>query len=234
MSIDKQHILHDLYLKESFFSSTSNQSTPLMFSRDSSMETLSSFDVNFHSNNSTHTSEHSTTASGILSPSDIPDSPPRGCDDDIDSMEQRLSVQPLNNTHSTGRTLIPCPEISNPRRPSPTSQATSSSNASSVRSVDIDIEMSKKSDKNFSIRSTNNHITDGFQQEKVAYWQLTDWLIDCSFSDRSIPNVRAYVNPSIKRKLRNYVVFKRIHVDKKKKNVRSRVLDSVNNQSLFL
>lgn len=74
------------------------------------METLSSFNVNFHSHNSTYTSEHSTNPSGILSPSDIPDSPPRGCDDDIDSMQQRLSVQPLNNTHSTGRTLIPCPE----------------------------------------------------------------------------------------------------------------------------
>ena len=108
MSIDKQHILHDLHLKESL--RFSNQSTPLMFSRDSSMETLSSFNINFHSHNSTYTSEHSTNPSGILSPSDIPDSPPRGCDDDIDSMQQRLSHQPLNNTNSTGRTLIPCPE----------------------------------------------------------------------------------------------------------------------------
>ncbi|CAF0787943.1 unnamed protein product [Adineta steineri] len=105
MSIDKQNILHDLYLKESHYSSA--YSTPLMFSRDSSMETLSSFNVNFHSHNSTYTSEHSTNPSGILSPSDIPDSPPRGCDDDIDTpQQQRISIQPLNNTRSTGITVI--------------------------------------------------------------------------------------------------------------------------------
>jgi hypothetical protein len=105
MTIDKQHILHDLNLKDSLRSS-SNYSTPVMFSRDSSMETLSSFNVNFHSHNSTYTSEHSTNPSGILSPSDIPDSPPRGCDDDIDAIHQRSFIQPLNNTNSTGRTLI--------------------------------------------------------------------------------------------------------------------------------
>jgi hypothetical protein len=101
MSIDKQKILHDLNSKESFYS------TPIMFSRDSSMETLSSFNVNFHSHNSTYTSEHSTNPSGILSPSDIPDSPPRGCDDDIDMIhQQRTLIQPLNNTGSTGITVI--------------------------------------------------------------------------------------------------------------------------------
>jgi hypothetical protein len=102
MSIEKQNILHDLNFKESLYS------TPLMFSRDSSMETLSSFNINFHSHNSTYTSEHSTNPSGILSPSEIPDSPPRGRDDDddIDTIDQRRSIQPLNNTHSTGRTII--------------------------------------------------------------------------------------------------------------------------------
>lgn len=104
MSIDKQTILHDLYLKESIYSSA--YSSPLMFSRDSSMETLSSFNVNFHSHNSTYTSEHSTNPSGILSPSDIPDSPPRGCDDDIDNDQQRTFIQPLNSTRSTGITVI--------------------------------------------------------------------------------------------------------------------------------
>lgn len=113
MSIDKQHILHDLYLKDCNYSST--RSTPLMFSRDSSMDTLSSFNVNFHSHNSTYTSEHSTNPSGILSPSDIPDSPPRGCDDDIDAMEQqRRSIPALNNTNSTGRTLVPRPDQFDP------------------------------------------------------------------------------------------------------------------------
>ncbi|CAF3505499.1 unnamed protein product [Rotaria socialis] len=101
MSTDKQNILNDLNLKESFYS------TPIMFSRDSSMETLSSFNVNFHSHNSTYTSEHSTNPSGILSPSDIPDSPPRGLDDDIDTIEQQKTfIQPLNITRSTGSTII--------------------------------------------------------------------------------------------------------------------------------
>jgi hypothetical protein len=104
MSIDKQKILHDLNLKQTFYSS--NYSTPIMFSRDSSMETLSSFNINFHSHNSTYTSEHSTNPSGILSPSDIPDSPPRGCDDDSDTIQQRTPIQPLNNTRSTGITVI--------------------------------------------------------------------------------------------------------------------------------
>jgi hypothetical protein len=101
MSIDKQKILHDLNLKQPFYSST--YSTPIMFSRDSSMETLSSFNINFHSHNSTYTSEHSTNPSGILSPSDIPDSPPRGYDDETDAIQQ---IQPLNNTRSTGITVI--------------------------------------------------------------------------------------------------------------------------------
>ncbi|CAF0748615.1 unnamed protein product [Adineta ricciae] len=104
MSIDKQTILHDLYLKDSIYSSA--YSSPLMFSRDSSMETLSSFNVNFHSHNSTYTSEHSTNPSGILSPSDIPDSPPRGCDDDIGNDQQQTFLQPLNSTRSTGITVI--------------------------------------------------------------------------------------------------------------------------------
>ncbi|CAF2703053.1 unnamed protein product [Rotaria sp. Silwood2] len=101
MSIDKQTILYNLNSKGSACS------TPLMFSRDSSMETLSSFNVNFHSHNSTYTSEHSTNPSGIISPSDIPDSPPRGSDDDIDTIEQqRTIIQPLNLTRSTGTTVI--------------------------------------------------------------------------------------------------------------------------------
>lgn len=104
MSIDKQKILHDLNVKDSLHPST--YSTPLMFSRDSSMETLSSFNINFHSHNSTYTSEHSTNPSGILSPSDIPDSPPRGCGDDEMEMIQRTPIQPLNNTRSTGITVI--------------------------------------------------------------------------------------------------------------------------------
>jgi len=110
MSIDKQKILHDLNLKQSFYPSIN--STPLMLSRDSSTETLSSFNVNFHSHNSTYTSEHSTNPSGILSPSDIPDSPPRGCDDDIDTIQQqqRTPIQPLNNTRSTGITVIERPD----------------------------------------------------------------------------------------------------------------------------
>ena len=107
MSVDKQTILHDLNLKQACQSS--HCSTPVMFSRDSSMETLSSFNVNFHSHNSTYTSEHSTNPSGILSPSDIPDSPPRGCDDDIDAMQQRTSIQLLDNTGSTGRTITERP-----------------------------------------------------------------------------------------------------------------------------
>jgi len=111
MTIDKQHVLQDLNFKESI--SFSNRSTPLMFSRDSSMDTLSSFNVNFHSHNSTYTSEHSTNPSGLLSPSDIPDSPPRGCDDDIETIQQerqRSSITGLNNTNSTNRTLIPRPD----------------------------------------------------------------------------------------------------------------------------
>jgi hypothetical protein len=106
MSIDKQKILDDLNFKQTFYSST--YSTPIMFSRDSSIETLSSFNINFHSHNSTYTSEHSTNPSGILSPSDIPDSPPRGYDDDIDTIQpqQRTPIQPLNNTRSTGITVI--------------------------------------------------------------------------------------------------------------------------------
>ena len=107
MPVDKQTILHDLNLKEA--SQSSNCSTPVMFSRDSSMETLSSFNVNFHSHNSTYTSEHSTNPSGILSPSDIPDSPPRGYEDDIDAMQQRTSIQLLDNTGSTGRTITERP-----------------------------------------------------------------------------------------------------------------------------
>ena len=102
MSINRQKILHDLNLKQSLY-----LSTPLMFSRDSSMETLSSFNVNFHSHNSTYTSEHSTNPSGIVSPSDIPGSPPRGSDDDVDTNQQQsVSIQLLNNTRSTGVTVI--------------------------------------------------------------------------------------------------------------------------------
>jgi hypothetical protein len=59
---------------------------------------------------------------------------------------------------------------SNPRRPSPTSQTYSSSNASSVRSVDIDIEINKKSEKNLCIRSNKTHMTDMIQQEKVDFF----------------------------------------------------------------
>ncbi|CAF4655575.1 unnamed protein product [Rotaria sp. Silwood1] len=101
MSINKQIILHDLNSK------VSADSTPIMFSRDSSMETLSSFNVNFYSHNSTYTSEHSTNPSGIVSPSDIPDSPPRGSDDDIDTIDQQKTIiQPLNLTRSTDTTVI--------------------------------------------------------------------------------------------------------------------------------
>lgn len=109
MTIDRQQVLHDLNLKDTLDSS--RLPTPLMFSRDSSMDTLSSFNVNFHSHNSTYASEHSTNPSGILSPSDIPDSPPRGCDEDIDFVQHQSFSQPLNNTHSTGRTVVaPPPE----------------------------------------------------------------------------------------------------------------------------
>ena len=48
--------------------------------------------------------------------------------------------------------------LSNPRRPSPTSQAYSSSTASSVRSVEI--EINKKSEKNICIRPHKKDITD--------------------------------------------------------------------------
>ncbi len=61
---------------------------------------------------------------------------------------------------------------SNPRRPSPTSQTYSSSNASSVRSVDIDIKMNTKTEKNLYIRSNKNTITDIIQQEKVQFSSL--------------------------------------------------------------
>lgn len=112
MSIEKQSILHDLNSKEHFYSSA--YSTPLMFSRDSSMETLSSFNVNFHSHNSTYISEHSTNPSGIISPSDIPDSPPRGLDDDDDDIDaneqQKTFIQPLNITRSTGTTIVERPD----------------------------------------------------------------------------------------------------------------------------
>jgi hypothetical protein len=57
--------------------------------------------------------------------------------------------------------------ISNPRRPSPTSQTYSSSNASSVRSVDIEKERNKKSEKNLRIRSNKKNLTDIVQQEQV-------------------------------------------------------------------
>lgn len=114
MSIDKQTVLRDLNSKQNL------QTTPLMFSRDSSMDTLSSFNMNFHSHNSTYASEHSTNPSGILSPSDIPDSPPRERDDSINTTEEELLLplsheqlqqqqtftQPLNNTRSTGITVI--------------------------------------------------------------------------------------------------------------------------------
>lgn len=55
--------------------------------------------------------------------------------------------------------------LSNPRRPSPTSQAYSSSTASSVRSIDI--EINKKTEKNISIRSNKTNMTGIIQQEKV-------------------------------------------------------------------
>jgi hypothetical protein len=64
--------------------------------------------------------------------------------------------------------------LSNPRRPSPTSQAYSSSNASSVRSVDIEIERNKTSEKNLCIRSNKKNITDIIQQEKVNCFFLSD------------------------------------------------------------
>jgi hypothetical protein len=59
--------------------------------------------------------------------------------------------------------------LSNPRRPSPTSQAYSSSNASSIRSGDIEIEINKKSEKNLCIRSNKKNITDLIQPEKVDF-----------------------------------------------------------------
>ena len=55
--------------------------------------------------------------------------------------------------------------LSNPRRPSPTSQVYSSSAASSVRSIDI--EINKKTDKNISIRSNKTTMTGIIQQDKV-------------------------------------------------------------------
>lgn len=56
--------------------------------------------------------------------------------------------------------------LSNPRRPSPTSQAYSSSNASSVRSIDID--MNKTTEKNVHLRSNKKNISDIIQPEKVG------------------------------------------------------------------
>lgn len=50
--------------------------------------------------------------------------------------------------------------LSNPRRPSPSSQAYSSSNASSIRSLDIEIEINKKSEKNLCIRTNKKDIPD--------------------------------------------------------------------------
>ncbi|CAF3337114.1 unnamed protein product [Rotaria sp. Silwood1] len=48
-----------------------------------------------------------TNPSGIVSPSDIPDSPPRGSDDDIDTIDQQKTIiQPLNLTRSTDTTVI--------------------------------------------------------------------------------------------------------------------------------
>ena len=62
--------------------------------------------------------------------------------------------------------------LSNPRRPSPTSQAYSSSTASSVRSVDIEIEINKTNEKNLSIRSNKKNITEIIQQDKVKHLLL--------------------------------------------------------------
>jgi hypothetical protein len=59
--------------------------------------------------------------------------------------------------------------ISNPRRPSPTSQAYSSSTASSVRSLDIETERNKKNENNLCIRSNKKNITDIIQQGKVDF-----------------------------------------------------------------
>jgi len=52
--------------------------------------------------------------------------------------------------------------ISNPRLPSPTSHTNSSSNASSIRSTEIDIEINKKSQNNNNVRMRSN-----IHQEKL-------------------------------------------------------------------
>ena len=62
--------------------------------------------------------------------------------------------------------------MSNPRRPSPTSQAYSSSNASSVRSIEI--EMNKTTEKNVHLRSNKKNISEILQTEKVAFLHLLD------------------------------------------------------------
>ncbi|CAF0807663.1 unnamed protein product [Didymodactylos carnosus] len=76
-------------------------SSPLMFSRDTSMDTLSSFNVDFNSHNSTYLSEHSTIPSGIVSPTDIPDSPPCGRRSPI--AEEKCSNNRTNSTDTTNQ-----------------------------------------------------------------------------------------------------------------------------------
>lgn len=68
--------------------------------------------------------------------------------------------------------------LSNPRRPSPTSQAYSSSNASSVRSIDIDLN--KTTEKNVHLRSNKKNITDMIQTEKVGLIEYSSsiWIYD--------------------------------------------------------
>ena len=58
--------------------------------------------------------------------------------------------------------------ISNPHRPSPTSQTYSSSNASSIRSLDIDIETKKKNEKTLCLRSNKTPSTNIIRQDKVC------------------------------------------------------------------
>jgi hypothetical protein len=119
--------------------------------------------------------------------------------------------------------------ISNPRRPSPTSQAYSSSNASSVRSIDLDIEINKKSEKNLCIRSNKMDITD-----KVNFFFLYSFtsVKKIFFLLRFIPNVQIFIDPYVKQNHLNYVVFKHIHVDRKIRNNFSHFRFSI--QSIFL
>ncbi|CAF1165757.1 unnamed protein product [Didymodactylos carnosus] len=77
-------------------------SSPLMFSRDTSMDTLSSSSINFSSHNSTYLSEHSTNPSGIISPTEIPDSPPCGRQSPVEE-QMKCSNNRINSPGTTSQ-----------------------------------------------------------------------------------------------------------------------------------